>query len=80
MPEGKLPAVMQIEASTGKPYTWPLPNTINHWAALAKVDKPGAYDLRCRTIDANGIAQPFPRPFGRSGINEIETARITAEV
>jgi hypothetical protein len=80
LPDGKLPDVMQIEASTGQPYTWPLPNTIVHWASLAKVDKPGEYDLRCRTIDANRIAQPFPRPFGRSGINEIETARISAEV
>jgi hypothetical protein len=79
-PEGKLPAAMQIDAISGQPFTWPIPNTIVHWAALAKVDFPGEYDLRCRTIDANGIAQPLPRPFGRSGANEIEVAKLKAEV
>lgn len=79
LPDGKLPAVMQIDPKTGQPYTWPIPNTIVHWAALTKVDALGEFDLRCRTIDANGIAQPMPRPFGRSGINSIEVARLTAE-
>lgn len=79
LPDGKLPAVMQIDPKTGQPYTWPIPNTIVHWAALTKVDALGEFDLRCRTIDANGIAQPMPRPFGRSGINRIEVARLTAE-
>ena len=78
-PEGKLPAARQIDAISGQPFTWPIPNTIVHWASLAKVDFPGEYDLRCRTIDANGIAQPLPRPFGRSGANEIDVARIEVE-
>lgn len=79
LPDGKLPDnLMQIDPGTGKLTSWPLPNTIVHWAALAKVDGPGKYDLRCRTIDANGTAQPMPRPFGRSGVNIIEAARFTA--
>jgi hypothetical protein len=78
--DGKLPDhVLQIDAATGKPFTWPIPNTIVHWAAQLKVNAPGQYDLRCRTIDANGIAQPMPRPFGRSGVNRIEAATISAE-
>jgi DMSO/TMAO reductase YedYZ molybdopterin-dependent catalytic subunit len=79
LPEGKLPDVMQIDPKTGQPYTWPIPNTIVHWAALIKVNEPGEFDLRCRTIDANGIAQPLPRPFGRSGTNKIEVARLISE-
>jgi hypothetical protein len=27
---------------------------------------PGEYNVSCRTIDANGIAQPMPRPFRKS--------------
>jgi hypothetical protein len=78
-PDGKLPSVMQIDTITGQPFTWPVPNTIVHWAALMKVNSPGEFDLRCRSVDGNGIAQPLPRPFGLSGINKIEVARITAE-
>ena len=79
LPGGKLPGVMQIDTKTGQPLVWPLPWTIVHWADTAEVDKPGEYELRCRTIDANDIAQPMPRPFGRSGINEIEVAGFAAE-
>ena len=78
-PEGKLPAAMQIDAISGQPFTWPIPNTIVHWATLEKVDFPGEYELRCRTIDANGIARPLPRPFGRSGFNEIDVANLKSK-
>jgi len=79
-PDGKLPSAMQIDPKTGNPFTWPIPNTIVHWAALSKVDAPGEFEIRCRTKDANGIAQPMPRPFGRSGTNRIEMARFTSEL
>lgn len=36
----------------------------------------GKYDLRCRTIDANRIAQPMPRPFPKSGRNAIEKVEL----
>ncbi len=80
LPDGRLHDVIQIDPSTGKPVNWPLVNTIVHWVALAKIDSPGKYELRCRTIDANGIAQPMPRPYGRSGINTIEMTEITVEM
>jgi len=39
----------------------------------------GSYDLCCRTIDANGIAQPLPRPpLPRTGANAIH--RVTLVV
>ena len=77
LPGGRLPEVMQIDPKTGKPYSWPIPNTIVNWAALVKINTPGKYELRCRTIDGNGIAQPLPRPFGHSGINRIEMVTIS---
>lgn len=78
--DGKLPPIpSQIEPETKRPYTWPLRNTIAHFAALIKIEKSGKYDLRCRTIDANGIAQPMPRPFPKSGNNTIQRVEIVVE-
>lgn len=80
LPEGKLTDVMQLDSETGQPRTWPIINTIVHWAALAKTDNLGDFEIRCRTIDANGIAQPMPRPFGRSGYNRIDVAKMKSEI
>ncbi|MBN2328230.1 MAG: molybdopterin-dependent oxidoreductase [Candidatus Omnitrophica bacterium] len=79
LPNGKLPAsILHIDPTSGKPIRWPLRNTLIHWAALMPAASPGLYDLRCRTIDANGVAQPMPRPFLKSGYNAIQ--KITLEV
>ena len=40
---------------------------------------PGGYDLRCRTIDLNGIAQPLPRPFPKSGRAAIQQVSLVVE-
>jgi hypothetical protein len=75
--DGNLPAgTIGIDPSTGKPRSWPMQYSIVHWAALIKNVPTGKYVLRCRTIDANGVAQPLPRPFGRSGLNHIEQVSI----
>jgi hypothetical protein len=80
LPDGRLPDVpSQIDPATDKPYTWPMRYAFAHWATLIKVDKPGAYELRCRTIDANGVAQPMPRPFPKSGHNAIQMVKVTAK-
>jgi len=80
LPNGKLPAIpRQFNPANGKPYHWPMRNTIVHWATLLTAAHPGQYDLRCRTIDANGIAQPLPRPFLKSGHNAIQRVRIVVE-
>jgi len=80
LPDGKLPPVpKQVDPATGRPLTWPIPNTIVHWAALIRNVPTGKYDLRCRTIDANGIAQPMPRPFLRSGNNAIQRVALLVE-
>ena len=41
LPDGKLPPAMQFDMETGKPFSWPIPNTVIHWAVLAKVNDPG---------------------------------------
>ena len=78
LPGGKLPPIMQADPKTGRLYTWPITYAIVQWAVLEKAAAPGEYELRCRTIDGNGIAQPMPRPFGRSGVNRIELAKIVS--
>lgn len=79
LPDGSLHDVLQIDPESGQPVTWPLTNTIVHWAALTKIDRLGNFEIRCRTIDANGIAQPMPRPFGRSGYNKIDVALLKSQ-
>jgi DMSO/TMAO reductase YedYZ molybdopterin-dependent catalytic subunit len=80
LPGGKLPPIPgQIDPPTGKPRQWPLRNTIVHWAVLLEGVPPGQYHLRCRTIDANGMAQPMPRPFPKSGNNAIQQAPLIVE-
>ena len=68
----------QIDPAKGTPLQWPLRYTIVHWAALLPGLPPGSYDLCCRTIDANGIAQPMPRPLLRTGVTAIH--RVTLVV
>ena len=62
----------------GAPLQWPMHYTIVHWAALLPGLPAGSYDLCCRTIDGNGIAQPMPRPLLRTGFNAIH--RVTLVV
>jgi DMSO/TMAO reductase YedYZ molybdopterin-dependent catalytic subunit len=80
LPEGKLPAgTSQFDPSKGTPLPWPMRYTIVHWAALLDGLPPGTYDLSCRTIDANGIAQPMPRPLPRTGFNAIHRVTLTVK-
>ena len=78
--DGQLPPVpTQIDPATSRPRTWPLRDTLAHWAALLTDLRPGQYQLRCRTIDSSGTAQPMPRPFPKSGHNAIEQVTILVE-
>ncbi|OYW24377.1 MAG: hypothetical protein B7Z55_02365, partial [Planctomycetales bacterium 12-60-4] len=62
--------------SDGKPRTWPMRLTNAHWAAVLPGLPAGEYTLRCRTIDANGHAQPLPRPFRKSGHAAMESIDV----
>jgi hypothetical protein len=80
LPGGTLPpGTLGFDAHTGKPASWPMRYSIVHWGALLTNIAFGKYDLRCRTIDANGYAQPLPRPFLKSGGNAIQTLPLTVE-
>jgi len=73
LPNGRLPALpLQFDPATGAPCQWPLRYTVAHWVATLTDVAPGSYDVRCRTIDGNGIAQPMPRPFAKGGRAEIQ--------
>ena len=80
LPDGKLPAApLQFDANTGKPREWPMRDSLAFWTARLSDLSPGKYDLRCRTIDANGVAQPMPRPFPKSGQNAIQRVTLTVD-
>jgi hypothetical protein len=49
-----------------------MPLTKAHWVARLPGLAAGKYVFRSRTIDSNGIAQPMPRPFDKSGRASIE--------
>lgn len=63
----------------GRPQHWPMRLAKVHWAALLPPLSPGRYNLRCRTIDAQGAAQPLPRPFRKSGRCDIEEREFVVE-
>ena len=61
------------------PRQWPLRYTVAYWSAVIPGVAPGRYALRCRSIDLNGIAQPMPRPFAKSGRAEIQQVAFVVE-
>ena len=71
------PATIGFDDESGRPKQWPMRLAKVHWAALVAGLEPGEYTFRCRTVDQNGIAQPLPRPFDKSGRNSIEKIGIT---
>jgi hypothetical protein len=40
---------------------------------------PGSYDVCCRTIDGNGIAQPLPRTLPRTGFNALHVVNLVVK-
>lgn len=78
LPGGKLPPTSQTDAA-GKPVNWPLRYAIVHWAAMLPGLSAGSYDLCCRTIDGNGIAQPLPRTLPRTGFNALHVVTVVVE-
>jgi len=80
LPGGKLPAdITLVDTPKGSPLNWPMRFNIALWAALMPGLPVGSYDLCCRTIDDNGIAQPMPRPLLRTGANQIHKVTLTVQ-
>ncbi len=67
---------VQFDPKTRHPRQWPLRYTLCRWTAAPRKLEPGTYELRCRTVDQGGCAQPMPRPFPKSGKNQIEMATV----
>jgi DMSO/TMAO reductase YedYZ molybdopterin-dependent catalytic subunit len=74
--DGVLPKDVWGFDRAGKPKEWPLRFSIAHWTAVLKNVKAGKYELRVRTVDKNGFAQPEPRPNQQSGKNRVQCKLI----
>jgi len=80
IPGGRIPSpTLGFDAESGQPLTWPMRLAKVHWATLLPGVPEGSYTLRSRTIDDQGIAQPMPRPFRKSGHSAIEQVTIRVE-
>jgi hypothetical protein len=69
---------VQFDPGTKLPREWPLRYTLCSWKAELRNVPAGKYQVYCRTIDRAGHAQPMPRPFPKSGRNNIQ--RVSVEV
>jgi DMSO/TMAO reductase YedYZ molybdopterin-dependent catalytic subunit len=77
LPNGHLPMpVHGFDPATSRPKSWPLRLGLVHWKGELPGLPAGKYTLRCRAIDAQGHAQPLPRPFRKSGYAAIEQVGI----
>jgi DMSO/TMAO reductase YedYZ molybdopterin-dependent catalytic subunit len=77
LPGGVLPKDVWGFNADGRPKEWPMRFSIAHWSLTLGALKAGRYELRVRTVDKNGFAQPNPRPGQRSGKNMIQCRVIT---
>lgn len=64
--------VLGFNAKTGRPMSWPLRYGMVSWSANLGKLPPGKYAVRARAVDANGFAQPEPRPIQKAGKNALE--------
>jgi DMSO/TMAO reductase YedYZ molybdopterin-dependent catalytic subunit len=65
-----------FDPQTGKPKDWPMRYTVARWSLTLKDLRPGTYELRVRSVDGNGFAQPEPRPQQATGRNVVPTKVI----
>jgi len=79
LPGGMLPPTSQTDPSKGTPLQWPLRYAIVHWTALVPGLPGGMYDVCCRTIDLNGVAQPLPRTLPRTGFNSLHVIPLAVK-
>ena len=73
LPDGIYPkTIWGFDRATGAPKEWPMRFSIALWSLSLGALRPGGYELRVRTVDKNGFAQPEPRPVQQSGLNRIQ--------
>jgi hypothetical protein len=72
LPDGVMPKdVWGFDPRTGRPKEWPMRYSVAQWSVRLEGLAAGAYEFRVRTVDRNGFAQPQPRPYPKSGRNEV---------
>lgn len=72
LPAGVAPgSIWGFDPQTGKPRAWPPRYSVVRWTVTLPGLRSGAYEFRVRTVDQNGHAQPEPRPYPKSGRNEV---------
>ena len=76
LPAGVLPKDVWGFDAAGRPKEWPMRYSVAHWTATIADLKPGQYEIRVRTVDCNGYAQPEPRPNQRTGRNRVQSKVI----
>jgi DMSO/TMAO reductase YedYZ molybdopterin-dependent catalytic subunit len=73
LPDGVMPKdVWGFDAEKGRPKEWPMRFSTARWTVALTGLAAGAYEFRVRTVDLNGYAQPEPRPYLKSGLNQIQ--------
>jgi DMSO/TMAO reductase YedYZ molybdopterin-dependent catalytic subunit len=78
LPRGVLPRdVWGFDPQTGRPREWPLRFSWALWSATLPRLAPDVYEFRARAVDKNGFAQPEPRPYPKSGRNEVQCRILT---
>jgi len=68
--------LLGFDKQTGKPLSWPTRYGMASWSASLRGLKPGHYEVRARSVDLNGFAQPEPRSQLKSGKNAIDVRRF----
>jgi DMSO/TMAO reductase YedYZ molybdopterin-dependent catalytic subunit len=72
LPDGVLPESVHGFGEGGRPREWPIRFTYAMWTLTLNDLAAGRHEVRVRTIDKNGYAQPEPRTGQRSGQNRIQ--------
>lgn len=73
LPNGVMPNdVWGFDPKTGKPKDWPMRYSLAQWSVTLRELPAGAYEFRVRGVDRNDFAQPQPRPYPKSGRNEVQ--------
>lgn len=68
--------ILGFNNTTGQPLSWPLRYSMVGFSTTLRGLKPGKYEVRARTVDLNGFAQPEPRSIQKSGKNGIQVRRF----
>jgi DMSO/TMAO reductase YedYZ molybdopterin-dependent catalytic subunit len=73
LPDGVMPKdVWGFDPEKGRPNEWPMRFSLARWTVALTGLAAGAYEFRVRTVDLNGYAQPEPRPYLKSGLNQVQ--------